>query len=96
MRILIYSETAEAKEVQAALNEDGHHASLRSSEFFRASELEKADEVFVSEADANHGEILNAYRDAEINAKFIEDFKTSVSASIKEEAEEEKPKRKKK
>lgn len=87
MKVLIYSESDLAKEVMAQLRADGQTVSLRNAEFFKASELEVCDLAIVS---ADDGEIFNAYHNAEIDVKYLENFGQSVAASIKET---EKPKR---
>ena len=89
MKVLIYSESDLAKEVLAKLREDEQTVSLRNAEFFKASELEVCDLAIVS---ADDGEIFNAYHNAEIDVKYLENFGQSVAASIKE-TETEKPKR---
>ena len=90
MKVLIYSESDLAKEVMAQLRADGQTVSLRNAEFFKASELEVCDLAIVS---ANDGELFNAYHNAEISVKYLENFEQSVAASIKEAG---KPKRGKK
>lgn len=59
MRVLIYSETAEAKLKLDRLRSEGHHASLRNPQFFNSAQIEKCDLAI-----ADNDVIINAYRDA--------------------------------
>jgi hypothetical protein len=57
MRILIYSETDEAKAKQAELRGDGHHASLRNPHYFDPAQMDKTCDQIVADDQV----ILEAY-----------------------------------
>lgn len=65
MRILIYSETEEAKALQSKVKADGH-ASLRNPQYFSASEVELCDKVYTDDE-----EIAAAYKAREIKVEPI-------------------------
>lgn len=56
MRVLIFSESAEAKSRQAELREAGHHASLRNPYYFDPGQFEVCDQVI-----SDDQVILDAY-----------------------------------
>jgi hypothetical protein len=87
MRILIYSETENAKRQLMEVRQDGHHASLRNPQHFRANEIEQCDQVLAASA-----EIIEAYRAKGIEADFlIEAVSVQVESETCFTAEEVKP-----
>lgn len=89
MRILIYSETDEAKALLAELREAGHHASLHNPQYFEKADL-ACETVY---ADDEH--ILNAYQSAGIAAHRITASATEPVSETEPEVEPT-PKRKRK
>lgn len=63
MRVLIYSESDEAKAKQASLRAEGHHASLRNPQFFNPEQFDKSAELVIADDKA----ILAAYDAVGIN-----------------------------
>lgn len=69
MRILIFSETDQAKELAKKLRGEGKRASLRNPQFFsdHPSQFEKADKVFC-ESD----EIERVYKEAKVEVERLD------------------------
>ena len=93
MRILIYSETSEAKALQERLRAERHHASLRNAQYFdrpdRSCDIAYADDE----------RILNAYQLAGIAAHRITAIVepvTDAPADVIDTTDEPAPKRKRK
>lgn len=64
MRILIYSESADAKSLLADLRGERHHASLRNPQFFNPAQFDRhCERVF-----ADSPEIVKAYQEVGIEA----------------------------
>jgi hypothetical protein len=66
MRVLIYSETENAKRQMLSIREEGHRASLRNPQFFSSSQLESCDLVL-----AESENILSAYQAKGIGAEYL-------------------------
>lgn len=67
MRILIYSESADARSLLADLRGERHHASLRNPQFFNPAQFDRhCERVF-----ADSPEIVKSYQEADIEASFI-------------------------
>lgn len=58
MRVLIYGESERAKQAQAAMRAERHHASLRNPQFFNPGQFDRTPDLVVSDDAA----ILAAYR----------------------------------
>jgi hypothetical protein len=65
MRVLIYSETAEAKALCERLRSEKHHASLRNPQFFNSSQFDRTAELAITD----NATILAAYQSAGIKAE---------------------------
>lgn len=89
MRILIYSETSEAKALQEHLRAERHHASLRNAQYFDRPDG-SCDIAY-----ADDERILNAYQSAGIAAHRITAIVEPITdAPADVEADEPAPKRK--
>lgn len=84
MRILIYSETEEAKAKQAALRAEGHHASLRNPHYFDPAQMDKACDLAIVDDAA----IFDAYAAAGIKVERLTVEETQPQEVIVETAPE--------